>query len=165
VSLRLVSARISLLSAALLRGGLAAVGGGTLHGAGVLAVAVAGALVIREPGAVPPASYQPARHGLRPSGRGAAPAGGPPSAVLPPAAGMLVAGLSREWRRTAAVLDAAAVDPVESAQVVRRRGEVLDELERRDPAGFARWVAGGASAVDHPVHHRPGDPADGPGPA
>jgi hypothetical protein len=24
---------------------------------------------------------------------------------------------------------------------VRRRGELLDELERRDPAGFSRWLA------------------------
>jgi hypothetical protein len=48
---------------------------------------------------------------------------------------------------------------------VRRRQEALDELERRDPAGFARWLASGATVDDDPtlyVVERPRDegPAD-----
>jgi len=125
--------------------------------------------VVRPPAAATrpagPASPHPAaRRGPHPSGRGIVPAGGPPSAVLPPAAGMPVEELTREWRRTAAVLEH-AVDPAARALVVRRRGEVLDELERRDPAGFARWLAGGASAEEYPVRHLRGDSATGPGPA
>jgi hypothetical protein len=35
-------------------------------------------------------------------------------------------------------------------EVVRRRQEVLDEVERRDPTGFARWLAAGAPAGGGP---------------
>jgi hypothetical protein len=246
VSLRLLLARVLLVLAGGLGGGLAVVGGVTLHGAGVLAIAVAGGLagclaagitrdapagrratsdaagraavgtvlgllvvagsaavagraapvpvvllaallgpawwarrsarpVLPPPdaatpprGAVPPATHPPARRGLHPAGRGTVQSGGPPSAVvppapaLPPAAAMPVPELSREWRRTAAALES-AVDPAERARVVRRRGEVLDELERRDPAGFARWLAAGASADTFPVRPLRGDSASGPG--
>jgi hypothetical protein len=94
---------------------------------------------------------------------GPPPAPALPAAALPPAAGMSVEELSREWRRTASALESGA-DPAGRAQLVRRRGEVLDELERRDPVGFARWLAGGASAGDYPVGHLRGDSAAGPGP-
>ena len=45
-----------------------------------------------------------------------------------------------------------------------RREEALDELERRDPAGFARWLAAGPTLASDPagyVHGGPlrGDPA------
>ena len=233
---RLLARACSLL-ALLLVGGLAVVGGVSLHGAGVLAVALAGVVagclgagLARErppvPGRrsvadaawraaigtvatflvlagsavvggraapvlvvgclgllglawwarrrasgvrpAPPAPHPgtalpPARRGLHPSGRGAAPSG-EPLAALPPAAGLPVEELSREWRRTAAVLESAA-DATTRARVVRRRGEVLDELERRDPAGFAHWLANGASSDDYPVRHLRGDSAAGPGPA
>jgi hypothetical protein len=124
-------------------------------------------------GTVPPPSAPHARRGPHPSGRGVPgadpfpapvrPAATPPPAALPPAASMSVEELSREWRRTAVALETAG-DPAARAQLVRRRGEVLDELERRDPGGFARWLAGGASAGDYPVRQR-GDSATGPGPA
>ena len=119
-----------------------------------------------------PPTHPAARRGPHPSGRSVAASGPPrtpvrpstamPPAALPPAAGMAVEQLSREWRRTAGALEI-GVDSTTRAQVVRRRGEVLDELERRDPAGFARWLAGGASAGDYPVGHL-GDSATGPGP-
>ena len=56
-------------------------------------------------------------------------------------------------------LDAAA-----RAALVARREEALDELERRDPAGFARWLAAGPTLASDPagyVHGGPlrGDPA------
>jgi hypothetical protein len=128
------------------------------------ASAIAPASPAPPPGAAFPPAPPSARRGLHPSGRGTAPSGEPPAAALPPAAGLPVEELSREWRRTAAVLESAG-DAATRAQVVRRRGEVLDELERRDPAGFASWLANGASSDDYPVRHLRGDSAAGPGPA
>ena len=240
--LRHLLARASSLLATALVGGLAVVGGISLHGAGVLAVALAGVVagslaagIARErppaPGrrtvadaawraaigtvttflvlagsavvagraapvlvvaclgllalawwarrgatpVPPPAAAaprtvvqlppaHPARRGPHPSGRAVESLGGLPAAALPPASGMALEELSREWRRTATVLESTA-DAAGRALLVRRRGEVLDELERRDPAGFARWLAGGASADDYPVRHLRGDSATGPGPA
>jgi hypothetical protein len=106
-------------------------------------------------GPVRPAGHRATRRSPHPSGRGAAPA-------LSPVAGMSVEELGREWQRTAAVL-AAGVDAGTRAQVVGRRGEVLDELERRDPAGFARWLADDASADGGPTRHLRGDSSAGPG--
>ncbi|GAB3357869.1 hypothetical protein [Modestobacter lapidis] len=247
MSLRQLLTRASVAFAATLVGVLAVVGGVSLHGAGVLAVALAGVVagclgagIARENPVVPlrrtvadaawragvgtvagllvlagsavlagraapvlvlacvgavalawwarrsaptgpppgggvpsPGGVTPPRPGVPPSA-GAAPGGGPsspagptpavPAAALPPAAGLSVEELGREWRRTAAVLESAA-DAAERAVVVRRRGEVLDELERRDPAGFARWLAGGASADGYPVRRLRGDSSTGPGSA
>jgi hypothetical protein len=73
--------------------------------------------------------------------------------------------LGREWIRTTAALGG-RLSPVERQALVRRREETLDELERRDPAGFARWLAEGPAMGSDPadyVHGRPvqGDPAAG----
>jgi hypothetical protein len=74
-----------------------------------------------------------------------------PARLLPPVAQLSTRALGREWLRTTAAL-ASRLEPVVRASIVRRREDALDELERRDPAGFARWLAAG------PV---PGsDPAD-----
>jgi hypothetical protein len=72
--------------------------------------------------------------------------------------------LGREWVRTSAVLREVRDTAVRQG-LVRRRQEALDELERRDPAGFARWLASGATVDDDPtlyVVERPRDegPAD-----
>jgi hypothetical protein len=67
--------------------------------------------------------------------------------------------LGREWVRTSAVLREVH-DPAVRQGLVRRRQEALDELERRDPAGFARWLASGATVDDDPtvyVTERPRD--------
>jgi hypothetical protein len=53
--------------------------------------------------------------------------------------------LGREWLRTTAAL-AGRLDPATRQTIVRRREETLDELERRDPGGFARWLAAGPGA-------------------
>jgi hypothetical protein len=45
--------------------------------------------------------------------------------------------------------------------LVQRRQEVLDELERRDPIGFARWVAVGAPPASDPAEFMQGDGANG----
>ena len=50
--------------------------------------------------------------------------------------------LGREWLRTTAALSG-RLDPAARQTIVRRREETLDELERRDPGGFARWLAAG----------------------
>lgn len=128
--------------------GLAAIGGGWLAAVGGLAGlgTGAGTLLVR----------------TRRRGTGA-PAGQPglpltpateddPPALLPVAA-LSTEALGREWQRTAAALSA-ALEPTTRQHVVRRRQDTLDELERRDPEGFARWLTAGArtdsdsSAVD-----------------
>jgi hypothetical protein len=57
----------------------------------------------------------------------------PPVSLLPTAA------LGREWVRTSEALQT-RLEPAAQQLFVRRRQDVLDELERRDPAGFARWL-------------------------
>ncbi|GAB4082520.1 hypothetical protein GCU67_11130 [Modestobacter muralis] len=74
--------------------------------------------------------------------------------------GLSVQELGREWVRSSAAL-AAARDPFTRQELVRRRQEALDELERRDPAGFARWLEGGATADSDPAEYVSGDPAAG----
>ena len=59
--------------------------------------------------------------------------------------------LALEWRRTTAALATRLTSAAQQA-VVQRRAEVLDEIERRNPAGFERWLSAG-SAPD-------GDPDD-----
>jgi hypothetical protein len=73
--------------------------------------------------------------------------------------------LGREWIRTSAALGG-RVSAAERQALVRRREETLDELERRDPVGFARWLADGPAPGSDPaayVRSRPvqGDPAAG----
>jgi hypothetical protein len=100
----------------------------------------------------------------RPAGRGRydrAPRGGEASAAPLSLAGWLdrppalvsllpISVLGSEWSRTTAAL-ASCLDPAARQAVVRRRQEVLDELERRDPAGFSRWLAAGAAEDSDPA--------------
>lgn len=74
-----------------------------------------------------------------------------PTELLSPVPQLSTRALGQEWLRTSAVL-AGRLDPAVRAALVLRRQEALDELELRDPEGFARWLVAG------PV---PGsDPAD-----
>ena len=73
--------------------------------------------------------------------------------------------LGREWLRTTAALGG-RLSPHERQALVRRREETLDELERRDPAGFARWLAHGPALDTDPAGYVQGrsvrgDPAAG----
>jgi hypothetical protein len=68
----------------------------------------------------------------------------PPVGLLPTSV------LGSEWLRTTSVLGR-PVEPAARQEIVRRRQETLDELERRDPAGFARWLAAGAAADSDPA--------------
>lgn len=57
--------------------------------------------------------------------------------------------LCRAWRESCLALD----QPVSAgckAGIVQRRRELLDELERRNPAGFTAWLASGALAAEDP---------------
>jgi hypothetical protein len=72
--------------------------------------------------------------------------------------------LGQEWLRTSAALEG-TVDPAVRAQVAQRRREALDELERRDPAGFARWLAAGATVDSNPAQYLRGDSSAGSGTA
>lgn len=76
------------------------------------------------------------------------------------ARGLSVRALGQEWVRSSAALPATG-DPVARQELVRRRQEALDELERRDPAGFARWLADGATVDSDPAEYVSGDPAAG----
>jgi hypothetical protein len=71
-----------------------------------------------------------------------------------------VEALGREWLRTSTAL-AQVHGPVAREALVNRRGEALDELERRDPAGFARWLAEGATVDSDPARYVSGDPTAG----
>lgn len=68
--------------------------------------------------------------------------------------------LGREWVRTTAALGG-RLSPVERQALVRRRGETLDELERRDPVGFARWLAEGPAPGTDPADYVHGRPREG----
>ena len=77
-----------------------------------------------------------------------------------PVSAMSVPALGEEWVRSSAEL-ARAEDPAGRQALVRRRQEALDELERRDPAGFGRWLADGATVDSDPAAYVSGDPATG----
>jgi hypothetical protein len=129
--------------ALLVLAGIAALAGGGVAAmtlaAGVLGVLVARAVVARrKAAAVPPPVVRPtptlAVH--RP----------PPDR---PVAALSTSELGAEWLRTTAVL-ATVLHPTARHTIVARRQETLDELERRDPDGFGRWLTGGSA----------GDPAE-----
>jgi hypothetical protein len=82
-----------------------------------------------------------------------------PATPLPPVATLSTGELGSEWVRTTAALSG-RLDPRTRQAIVVRRQETLDELERRDPAGFARWLAGTPLPGNDPAGHlRHGDPA------
>ncbi len=95
------------------------------------------------PGPVPPA---PVARPAVVTGNVAAGAG---SASL---SGLPIEALGREWMTTSAALGA-PLDPGARQAIVARRGAVLDELERRDPAGFARWLAAGPLSTTDPARY------------
>lgn len=60
----------------------------------------------------------------------------------PPVAVLSTEALGSEWVDSTAAL-AGRLDPQVRTALVRRRQETLDELERRDPDGFVRWLTAG----------------------
>jgi hypothetical protein len=73
-----------------------------------------------------------------------------------------VEALGAEWLRTTAALEV-AVQPAVRERIVQRRREALDELERRDPAGFARWLATAGTVDSNPAQYLRGDSSAGSG--
>jgi hypothetical protein len=76
--------------------------------------------------------------------------------ALPPVSGLPTWALGREWVRTTNAL-AGGLQPAAREAIVRRRQETLDELERRDPLGFARWLAAGPVPGSDPAQYVRGD--------
>ena len=77
--------------------------------------------------------------------------------LLPPVATMSTESLGQEWTRTTALL-AGRLDPAARQALVLRREEALDELELRDPAGFARWLLAGPAGAGDPAAFVRGGP-------
>ncbi|WP_029430991.1 hypothetical protein [Blastococcus sp. URHD0036] len=148
--------------------GVAAIAGAlvtTLVGAGAGVAGLAVWLARTRPAAkptrvVPPSSATPAA-----PARQAPPATPParPAAVVTgnvagtpasggPLAALRIEALAQEWVSTSAALGL-TLDPRSRAAIVRRREAVLDELERRDPAGFARWLAAGPLSATDPARY------------
>ena len=98
----------------------------------------------------------------RPASSGRAdPAVAEAARTLPPVSTLTTRALGREWLRTGAAL-AGRLDPPLRQLLVRRRQDALDELERRDPEGFARWLAEGPELGSDPAEYlRDEDPAAG----
>ena len=146
--------------------GIAALAGGavaTLTVGGVVIVMLVTRLARRGP--VIPSSAERTSAPRHPSAARPAPSAAPAelASPLPPVAIVPTAELGGEWMRTSAIL-AGRLDAAARAALVARREETLDELERRDPAGFAQWLAAGPTLVSDPagyVQGRPlrGDPA------
>ncbi|WP_344428256.1 hypothetical protein [Pseudonocardia ailaonensis] len=65
---------------------------------------------------------------------------------------MSTPALCHAWRHATLHLMEGSLDP-RWATVVRRRGELLGELEHRDKDGFARWIAAGAHDGSNPAYH------------
>jgi hypothetical protein len=88
----------------------------------------------------------------------AAPDHAGPSPLLPPVTGLSTRALGEDWLRTTAALAGQLAPSVRQALVTRRE-EALDELERRDPDGFGRWLAAGPVRGIDPADFVRGGPA------
>jgi hypothetical protein len=143
----------------LLLAGLAALAGAvvTVLAAGA-ALAAAVVVHLRRAGA---RSRGTARPALRPS-PSAPPRPAEPALQGPSVGGLGARALGEEWLRTAALLEL-PIDPGLRRSVVDRRESILDELERRDGTGFARWLAHGPSIGSNPADHVRDLPAAGTG--
>jgi hypothetical protein len=150
--------------------GLATVAGGVAAALAVVAVLVVVVVrVLRKPR--PTASSAAATThrrtpvgevlGLPPS-RPAARPGPVPAVGLRPVATLTTRAIGDEWLRTTAALSGRLPSAARAALVLRRE-EILDELERRDPDGFAVWLAAGPTRGSDPADYVRGGPAR-PGP-
>jgi hypothetical protein len=75
-----------------------------------------------------------------------------------PVTALTTQALGDEWVRTTAAL-AGRLAPAARQALVTRREEALDELERRDPDGFTRWLFAGATQDSDPAAFVRGGPA------
>jgi hypothetical protein len=95
------------------------------------------------------------RLGAPRAGADGSPAGEPESPAQPMALESMSTGdLCLAWRRSYLALpDLPAGSEHLAGEITRARAALLDELERRDPAGFTRWLAAGARASSDPARH------------
>jgi hypothetical protein len=77
-----------------------------------------------------------------------------------PVAALSTEALGREWLRTSAALQGRLAAAARRS-IVERREATLDELERRDPAGFARWMSTGPGLGSDPAAFVRGGPVAG----
>jgi hypothetical protein len=77
---------------------------------------------------------------------------------LRPVTALTTRALGDEWVRATAAL-AGRLAPAARHTLVARREEALDELERRDPDGFTRWLFAGATQDSDPAAFVRGGPA------
>jgi hypothetical protein len=138
--------------------GVAALAGGAVTV--LLAATVGGVLLVRRLRRVHRAG--PALHAV--PTRPARVAVQAPTLLRPPVRSLDTADLGQEWVRTTALL-AGHLEPAWRRAVVGRREEVLDELERRDPVGFAQWLADGPVPGSDPAAYVRDLPAAGTGAA
>jgi hypothetical protein len=76
--------------------------------------------------------------------------------LMPVPADLSIPELCLAWRRTyLALLEVSADTPRDDIVALRER--LLDEIERRDPAGFTRWLETGARAGSDPGRFLTGD--------
>jgi hypothetical protein len=121
---------------------LAIAGAGVLVGAAATvptAGLIAGLLLVLRPWQGPTPAADAARHGMVAPPERPAVMEGHFLPVPPPVGAMTTHALGREWLRTTEVLAGPLRTAVREAVVLRRQ-EAMDELERRDAAGFARWL-------------------------
>jgi len=92
------------------------------------------------------------------------PSGSLPETTDPGESGLLLPiwtsstpALGQEWLSSTLAL-AGRLAPSARESLVSRRVEVLDELERRDPDGFARWLATGSTTGSDPAEYVRGGP-------
>lgn len=131
--------------ATLLAGALLAVAAMVLRRPDPSRAAPAGAPISHEPeGPVVLSPLHPAAPTFRIGSAGSA------RTALPPVRILSSRSLGEEWLRTTALLDAAP-EPLTREAVAARRASILDELERRDPEGVARWLAQGTDRGSNPA--------------
>ena len=133
----------------LLLSGSAVLAGGAVTA--LLAGCAVGAVLVRW-------TWRSAQRDRRPGGADVVPL---TSAAGRPVRTLSVEELGREWLRTSAALTRVQ-GPMARQALVDRRSDALDELERRDPAGFSRWLAAGATVDSDPARYVSGDVSGGP---
>ncbi|MGY1739212.1 MULTISPECIES: hypothetical protein [unclassified Blastococcus] len=99
-----------------------------------------------------PTATRPVPRPVPPPARPAVVTGNVAAGPAAPLDTLPIEALGREWMATSAAL-AARLDPPARQRIVRHREAVLDELERRDPAGFARWLAAGPLSATDPARY------------
>jgi hypothetical protein len=134
--------------------GAVVVGGGDIAALVIgLAVVVGGAVWL--PRVIRARSARREGAGAAARGEGATSGAPTPMAALldrasTPVSLMATLALGREWSRTSALMKA-RLEPAARQMLVLRRQDVLDELERRDPSGFARWLVAAPDGNNDPA--------------